>query len=489
MTWGPEQSGPLFLSDRTLDSPRAAQHADTMRTSGAETAALERRALQLESAQDLVGARDMLEQVLCADPHSRSAIEGRARIALKLREPDAADHCARALAYHDADPELQVQMIGTAASILGVGAIPLLESYLKRNPADIGAVELMSSLQAQAGAGDEFVDCYHNALACSPDNRPVLMSYWNTLTRSGRHLQALDSMDANRSVMGSARDFAMLEIAIAAHSGDVDRATALLERQDDQSDARLARGLNSLQRGDPAAAAQYLETVVAEEPDNLEAWSLLELAWRQTDKQKHRWLVGNPRLYGALQLNLSDFELNQIAQALRTMHDAKAQPLGQSVRGGTQTPGELFARNDPEIVQLTGALADAIRTFVTALPAADPSHPLLKHRNGGMAFGPSWSIRLASGGFHAAHFHPGGMLSSACYISLPQSIGDESERSGWLELGRPPDELGLQLEPLDSFEPKPGRLVLFPSFLFHGTRPFDAGERLTVAFDLVPVPA
>jgi len=30
--------------------------------------------------------------------------------------------------------------------------------------------------------------------------------------------------------------------------------------------------------------------------------------------------------------------------------------------------------------------------------------------------------------------------------------------------------------------------VLFPSFLFHGTRPFSAGERLSVAFDLVPVP-
>jgi hypothetical protein len=30
--------------------------------------------------------------------------------------------------------------------------------------------------------------------------------------------------------------------------------------------------------------------------------------------------------------------------------------------------------------------------------------------------------------------------------------------------------------------------VLFPSFLFHGTRPFLGGERLTVAFDLVPVP-
>jgi hypothetical protein len=44
------------------------------------------------------------------------------------------------------------------------------------------------------------------------------------------------------------------------------------------------------------------------------------------------------------------------------------------------------------------------------------------------------------------------------------------------------------LPPLATVEPKPGRLVLFPSFLFHGTRPFASGERLTIAFDLVPVP-
>jgi len=31
---------------------------------------------------------------------------------------------------------------------------------------------------------------------------------------------------------------------------------------------------------------------------------------------------------------------------------------------------------------------------------------------------------------------------------------------------------------------EPGRLVLFPSYLYHGTRPFSAGERLSVAFDV-----
>ena len=33
-------------------------------------------------------------------------------------------------------------------------------------------------------------------------------------------------------------------------------------------------------------------------------------------------------------------------------------------------------------------------------------------------------------------------------------------------------------------EPKVGRLVLFPSTLHHGTSPFPAGERISVAFDV-----
>ena len=36
-------------------------------------------------------------------------------------------------------------------------------------------------------------------------------------------------------------------------------------------------------------------------------------------------------------------------------------------------------------------------------------------------------------------------------------------------------------------EPEAGQLVLFPSWMWHGTRPFrSTGSRLTIAFDLVP---
>ena len=60
------------------------------------------------------------------------------------------------------------------------------------------------------------------------------------------------------------------------------------------------------------------------------------------------------------------------------------------------------------------------------------------------------------------------------------------EPSGWLRFGTPPSELGLDLPPYCDIEPKVGRLILFPSTLWHGTVPFADGERLSIAFDIRP---
>jgi hypothetical protein len=115
------------------------------------------------------------------------------------------------------------------------------------------------------------------------------------------------------------------------------------------------------------------------------------------------------------------------------------------------------------------------------LPSADPKHPLLRHRDRDLKIEGSWSVRLSSAGFHVPHFHFAGVLSSAFYVRVP--VLDRATQEGWLELGRPPADLQMDLGPLTAIEPEPGSLALFPSHLYHGTRPFPAGERLSVAFD------
>jgi hypothetical protein len=58
------------------------------------------------------------------------------------------------------------------------------------------------------------------------------------------------------------------------------------------------------------------------------------------------------------------------------------------------------------------------------------------------------------------------------------------EPAGYLALGQPPAELGINLPPVRLIVPQPGKLVLFPSMMWHGTSPIQAGERLSIAFDV-----
>jgi predicted 2-oxoglutarate/Fe(II)-dependent dioxygenase YbiX len=91
---------------------------------------------------------------------------------------------------------------------------------------------------------------------------------------------------------------------------------------------------------------------------------------------------------------------------------------------------------------------------------------------------------LRDKGHHANHVHPAGWISSALYIALPDQVAGDDPSAGYLVLGAPQTELGLDLPPVRIVAPRPGQLVLFPSTMWHGTVPFSQGERITVAFDV-----
>jgi uncharacterized protein (TIGR02466 family) len=118
-----------------------------------------------------------------------------------------------------------------------------------------------------------------------------------------------------------------------------------------------------------------------------------------------------------------------------------------------------------------------------SFPARDETHPLLGPARSPIAFSGAWSVRLTSGGFHANHVHPAGWISSALYVALPPDLG--KEEAGFLTLGDPrAPTFDVDVPAFRTIEPKPGRLALFPSYMWHGTKPFGEGERLTVAFDV-----
>jgi Putative 2OG-Fe(II) oxygenase len=175
-------------------------------------------------------------------------------------------------------------------------------------------------------------------------------------------------------------------------------------------------------------------------------------------------------------------ELAELAELLRGLHTMAAPYLEQSVRGGTQTDRSVLLRHEPLLQHCRERLLEAIRDHIDALPPPDPRHPLLSAPHGELRIEGSWSVRLLGQGYNVPHTHAMGWLSTAFYVSLPEKPG--AEPAGHIEFGRPPIELGLPLEPYRTVRPEPGRLAIFPSTMWHATVPFDAGERLVIAFDV-----
>jgi hypothetical protein len=79
-------------------------------------------------------------------------------------------------------------------------------------------------------------------------------------------------------------------------------------------------------------------------------------------------------------------------------------------------------------------------------------------------------------------------MSSAFYVALPPSVSAGTDgRAGLIQFGQPPIELGLELPPMCTIRPEEGQLLLFTSYFWHGTVPFeDQQPRMTVAFDMTP---
>ncbi|WP_312146569.1 putative 2OG-Fe(II) oxygenase [Brevundimonas sp.] len=176
--------------------------------------------------------------------------------------------------------------------------------------------------------------------------------------------------------------------------------------------------------------------------------------------------------------------LADLAPALRRLHTFRAHPVGQSLRQGTQTQVDLRASSDPAIQAFFTAIDGPIRRYMAQLGSG--SDPLRSRNTGAYRIAGCWSVQLAPNGYHAPHVHPEGWLSSACYIDLPAAV-DADGRQGWIGFGAPPFACATPTPPEHYEKPEPGKLVLFPSYMWHGTVPFSGEEtRLTIAFDVAP---
>jgi Flp pilus assembly protein TadD len=436
--------------------------------------------------EDSAAAIEALGEAVRLAPTDQRANHALARVTLEAGLP--AFHLferARQLSPSDGDV-----LLGRGAAQLAEGqaeqAIADLEAILGNNPNWVPGQTLLAELRWMSGDRAHFVDGFKTALAQHPADPSLWAGMLNSLVQAGLFAEADAAVRQARNALGDRRSLATYEATCASEIRDDDRADRLFEEIAPITEipvaARFMRHMLRTGRAERAAACG--EPLTAS-PDANQVWPYLALVWRMLDDERWEWLEGQERLIQVHDLSEA-VDFAALADRLRSLHIARQDMVGQSVRGGTQTDGPLFARIDPEVRALRAAVVAAVERHMAALAPLDPSHPVLGHAPAPVRFGGSWSVRLTGEGYHTSHIHPRGWLSSALYVSVPDTgeLGDPP--AGWLAFGRPPAELGIDLPALRLVEPRPGRLVIFPSIMWHGTMPFDHGERLTVAFDVAP---
>jgi hypothetical protein len=186
-----------------------------------------------------------------------------------------------------------------------------------------------------------------------------------------------------------------------------------------------------------------------------------------------------PRGWSSVEAYLSD-----LASALKAKHWYVEHPVDQSLRHGGQVTLNLGRAREPAIAAFASAIDGPIRRHIAHL------------RSSGTELGDraldsyeiigAWSVRLRPNGYHHDHIHHLGWLSSAFYVEVPEAP-PENPLEGCIKFGEPGTVTSPHLPAEHVVKPEPGTLVLFPSYMWHGTIPLSRGEgRMTIAMDIQP---
>jgi len=368
----------------------------------------------------------------------------------------------------------------------------LYRKRLERNPSDPELHRAYNSLLFRLGRTEEYLASYNRA----PQTRDLLLGKAGLLSMQKRGAEA---HDIYRSLL--ARD--PLDMTAAA---GLATSLMLMERYDeavaafqavinrDGASAAVFSGAAgaALMAGDPQKAEHFCHAGLRHQPHDQTCLALLGTAWRLQGDERDETLNGYDSLIRFFDLeppdgfsSMESFNA-ELGAYLEQIHPKTQAYLEQSLHGGSQTEGHLFGAGHVLVEKLRSRIEEAIFLYVADL-APDDRHPFLARRGQNFRYSGAWSCLMRGQGFHVNHLHPEGWISSSYYVAVPEVAKDQSTKQGWIKFGEPSFNVPLKNPVRRTIQPVPGRLVLFPSYMWHGTTPFHApAVRTTVAFDAVP---
>jgi tetratricopeptide (TPR) repeat protein len=418
-------------------------------------------ALALNSAQQPDEASRVVGGVLARSRPNASLYYTYARSLIDLERFDEAEtalrECVRLEPRRAEAHDRLAQLVWMRTGNIGE-ATHALDQSLAVNGKDDALWATKAALLQEAGDA-------RAALACLAEQAARPQSHPNLLIRAG---------------------LAALEFDSAAALGFAERALRALPGN---STARKLLCAAYLGVGEGGKALTESNGLLEASPDDQYLIAMQTTALRLLNDPRYSSFCDYNRLVMAMPVSVppgwTDLRsfLMDLGTHLGALHNPHGhRPLYQSLRQGTETTQDLSRSRDPVIQALFQSFAAPIARYREMI--GEGQDPLRRRNHGASRFNGSWSVRLHSGGYHTSHVHPRGWISSACYIQLPDDMPLDE---GALSFGKPGLLTSPALDAEFSVRPEVGMLVLFPSYCWHGTLPFQSSQpRLTVAFDAVP---
>jgi Flp pilus assembly protein TadD len=381
-------------------------------------------------------------------------------------------------------------------------AVALLTRAVELRPDAADLHYNLANALRRLGRVEEAVAVYRRAASYGPDLLPIRNNLGAALQSLGRHAEAAEAFRyALRLAPNDAELHRNLGIALEG-DGKLDGAIAAYRRALALKPGwpQIYRNLTNalLTARDARGTIALCDAWLDVEPGAIEAIGLKAVALDEIgDRAGARHLVDLDRFLrqapvtapppGYASLDAFNAALAQHLLADPTL----AAPAQHDVHyhgPAFRTTGELFDRPSGPLVALESLIKTQIADYLAAVATPSPDHPYLARPPRRWRVIAQATVLDRTGNL-APHVHYSGYVSGVYYVRIPAFVtAAQADHAGWFEIGRPPPRFHHAGRPEARFiEPREGMMLLFPSYFYHSTVPFDRAEtRISVAFDACP---
>ena len=375
-------------------------------------------------------------------------------------------------------------------------ATRLTDQVLRAAPNHPDALNLKAALFMKAGAPLDATRILTKITALIPKFAQAHFNLGTALNEMGKPKRAAKSLqraleiepeyaDAHYNLANALRQIGQLNDAMS-HYRDT------LKIEPGHSDAATNLASAHLVLGNPDAALAASELALKSDPGNRDAFSFTAIAATETgDRQKAANLLSPELLVRSKQFDtrpgfesLSSFNL-ALAEHVLAHPTLTEDSHNKATRNGRQTESLALGDRGP-VAELQNMIGDELDEYLETIGRGNnhPYPPLIPN----LTRIDIWGTVLGAQGHQTAHMHRAAWVSGVYYVKLPDvmRLGGQGN-AGWIEFCRPPDEFNCKAtHDVRLIEPKEGLMVLFPSYLYHRTIPFESDDlRISIAFDLL----